>query len=77
MASIYNADLQTLAPGIKTHPFDHATKLFVADNFRLTPKQTFSYYVCINIDQSAITGTSILQGLLAPDGVSKIGRAHV
>ena len=70
MASLYNAGLQTIEPGVSTHSFNHAAKLFVADDFRLAPKQSFSYYVCINIDQSAITGTSILQSLIAPDGVS-------
>lgn len=70
MASFYNADLQTLNPGTSTHPFGHATKLFIADDFRLAPKQSFSYYVCINVDQSAITAGSILNSLITADGVS-------
>lgn len=58
MASLYNADLKPLAYGTKTHSYDHATKLFVADNMRLMPKQKFLYYVVINID------VGIIQNLL-------------
>jgi hypothetical protein len=64
MASLYNADLKPLAPGVATHPYDHATKLFVADNMRLAPKQSFLYYVVINMDigilQTAFASSSIL-----------------
>lgn len=52
MATLYNADLNTLQPGEYTHPYDHATKLFVGDNYRLAPKQSFLYYVVINLDTS-------------------------
>tara|TARA_R110000822_G_scaffold89128_5_gene206081 strand:+ start:302 stop:2650 length:2349 start_codon:yes stop_codon:yes gene_type:complete len=62
--ALYNADLKPLAGA--THPYDHATRLFLSDNFRLAPKQTFLYYVCINVDQSALQ--SILGGL-ASDSV--------
>jgi hypothetical protein len=61
MPTLYNADLKPLQPGDYTHPYDHATKLFVADNFRLAPKQSFLYYVIINIDPSQ---TSLGGGLL-------------
>jgi len=54
MASLYNADLKSLAPGVGTHPYTHASKLFLADNFRLAPKQSFLYYVCINIDKDTL-----------------------
>lgn len=54
MASLYNADLKPLGYGDKTHPYDHATKLFVADNMRLIPKQKFLYYVVLNIDVGII-----------------------
>lgn len=50
MASLYNADLKPLGAGTPTHPYDHATKLFIADTFRLAPKQSFLYYVVINLD---------------------------
>ena len=58
MATLYNADLKPLGANESTHPYDHATRLFVADNFRLAPKQSFLYYVVINIDpsQSALGG---------------------
>ena len=51
--ALYNADLKPLENGT-THPYDHATRLFLSDNFRLAPKQSFLYYVCINVDQSAL-----------------------
>lgn len=54
MASLYNADLKPLKYGDKTHPYNHATKLFVADNMRLMPKQKFLYYVVLNIDVGII-----------------------
>lgn len=52
MASLYNANLKPLGPGVKTHAYDHATKLFVADNLRLAPKQSFLFYVVLNVNQS-------------------------
>jgi hypothetical protein len=52
MASFYNSNLKPLVPGTYTHPYEHATKLFLVDNFRLAPKQTFSYYVVININSN-------------------------
>ena len=65
--ALYNADLKPLANGVSTHPYDHATRLFLADNFRLAPKQTFLYYVCINVDQSALQS---LLGSLGSEAVS-------
>lgn len=61
MASLYNADLKPLESGTYTHYYDHATRLFLADNLRLAPKQSFLYYVCINVDQSILQ--SLLGGL--------------
>lgn len=58
MPSLYNADLKPLGNGVSTHPYQHATRLFLDDNYRLAPKQSFLYYVCINID------VGILQGIL-------------
>lgn len=54
MATLYNSDLKPLESGEYTHYYDHATKLFLADNLRLAPKQKFLYYVCINVDVSAL-----------------------
>jgi hypothetical protein len=59
MPTLYNADLKPLGNGVKTHPYQHATKLFLDDNYRLAPKQSFLYYVCINID------VGILQSILS------------
>ena len=64
--ALYNADLKPLENGT-THPYDHATRLFLSDNFRLAPKQSFLYYVCINIDQSAL---QTLTGSLGSEPVS-------
>lgn len=60
MAALYNSDLKPIAPGESTHPYDHATKLFLADTYRLTPKQKFLYYVVINVDP----GIYLADGLL-------------
>lgn len=66
MASLYNAPLKPLGSS-PTHPYDHATKLFLADTYRLAPKQVFLYYVCININTSLLGG---LSSLLAPPGTA-------
>jgi hypothetical protein len=50
--SLYSSNLNTLQPGEYTQPYKHATRLFVADTFRLAPKQTFLYYVVFEIDPS-------------------------
>ena len=68
MATLYNSDLKPLESGTFTHYYDHATKLFLADNFRLAPKQKFLYYVCINMSQSAVQ--SILPGFGGNDPAS-------
>lgn len=65
--ALYNADLKPLASGTYTHSYEHAQRLFLADNFRLAPKQSFLYYVCINVDQGALQ--SIL-GSIASEAVS-------
>ena len=67
MAALYNSGLKQLGNN-PTQPYDHAAKLFLADNYRLAPKQAFLYYIVINFDP-ALTQA---QGLLG-----KIGRAHV
>ena len=63
MATLYNADLKPLGAGVSTHPYQHATRLFLDDNYRLAPKQSFLYYVCINIDSGILQSiNSILSG---------------
>ena len=59
--ALYNADLKPLENGT-THPYEHATRLFLSDNFRLAPKQSFLYYVCINVDQSIAQSLGSLAG---------------
>jgi len=63
MATLYNADLKPLTPGTYTHPYEHATKLFLADTFRLAPKQSFLYYVVININNNL--GNDLLSQITA------------
>ena len=63
--ALYNADLKPLAGA--THPYDHATRLFLSDNFRLAPKQSFLYYVFINVDKIAL---QTLVGSLCSEAVS-------
>ena len=63
--SLYNSNLKTLEPGEYTQPYKHATKLFVADTFRLAPKQSFLYYVVFEIDPSQTDlGSGILNSAL-------------
>lgn len=50
--SLYSSNLNPLSPGEYTQPYKHATKLFVADTFRLAPKQSFLYYVVFEVDPS-------------------------
>lgn len=64
--ALYNADLKPLENGT-THSYEHATRLFLSDNYRLAPKQSFLYYVCINVDQSALQS---LLGSLGSEAVS-------
>jgi len=65
MPTLYNADLKSLQPGTYTHPYDHATKLFLADNYRLLPKQSFLYYVVINFDTSQTQLGGILGSVMS------------
>jgi hypothetical protein len=68
MATLYNSDLKPLDSGEYTHYYDHATKLFLADNYRLAPKQKFLYYVRIQIDQNSVQ--DILPGFGGNDPAS-------
>lgn len=65
---LYNANLKPLEPGVSTHDYDHAKRLYLADNMRLAPKQTFLYYVCININQDFLT--SIFGTGISSQGIS-------
>jgi len=64
MSSIYNADLKPLGNN-PTQPYQHAAKLFLADNYRLTPKQSFLYYVVINFDTALTQGNGLLGNILS------------
>ena len=69
--ALYNADLKPLENGT-THSYEHATRLFLSDNFRLAPKQSFLYYVCINVDQSALQSLTSSLGSEAASSQSLI-----
>ena len=63
--SLYSSNLDPLQPGEYTQPYKHATKLFVADTFRLAPKQSFLYYVVFEVDPSQTDlGSGILNSAL-------------
>lgn len=63
--SLYSSNLSPLQPGEYTQPYKHATKLFVADTFRLAPKQSFLYYVVFEVDPSQTElGSGILNSAL-------------
>lgn len=66
---LYNANLKPLSPGQSTHDYQHAAKLFLADNMRLAPKQAFLYYVCININQSLLSG--LIGSSISSQGLSE------
>ena len=65
--ALYNADLKPLEPGKGVRDYQHAKRLFLDDNYRLSPKQTFLYYVSINVDDNILNnvlGTGVSsQGL--------------
>lgn len=52
--ALYNADLHPLEPGKGVRDYQHAKRLFLDDNYRLAPKQSFLYYVSINVDDNVI-----------------------
>jgi hypothetical protein len=56
MSTLYNADLKPLTQGQWTHDYQHATKLFLADNYKLSPKQAFLYYVRLQINSDLPAG---------------------
>ena len=52
--ALYNADLRPLTPGDGIRDYQHAKRLFLDDNYRLAPKQSFLYYVAINVDDDVL-----------------------
>ena len=60
MAALYNSGLKPLQSGVYTNPYDHAARLFLDDNYRLAPKQSFLYYVVINPTPIQNTSSSSL-----------------
>ena len=63
--SLYSSNLSPLQPGEYTQPYKHATKLFLADTYRLAPKQSFLYYVVFEVDPSQTElGSGILNSAL-------------
>jgi hypothetical protein len=49
---IFNGFLKQLGTGDKIKDFQHASKLFVGDNFRLAPKHGYLYHVFFDLDPS-------------------------
>ena len=52
--ALYNAGLHPLAAGSGIRDYQHAKRLFLDDNYRLAPKQSFLYYVSINVDDNVL-----------------------
>ena len=52
LLGIFDGFLQGLGTGDKIKDFQHASKLFVGDNFRLAPKQGYLYHVFFDLDSS-------------------------
>ena len=48
--------LKQLATGDSIHDYQHASKIFVSNNYRLAPKQSFLFYVKIVINQDVGSG---------------------
>lgn len=64
MAALYNSGLKQLGNN-PTQPYQHAAKLFLEDNFRLAPKQSFLYYVVINFDPSVREAQGIFANIIS------------
>ena len=64
MAALYNSGLKQIGRN-PTQPYQHATRLFLDDNFRLTPKQAFLYYVVINFDPSIREAQGIFANIVS------------
>jgi len=60
---VANANLKSLGTS-PTQPYQHAAKLFLSDTFRLSPKNSFLYYVVINFDPSLTDGNNILSNII-------------
>jgi hypothetical protein len=52
--ALYNSGLHPLKAGTGVRDYQHAKRLFLDDNYRLAPKQTFLYYVAINVDDNIL-----------------------
>jgi len=50
-----NQYLKPILRGEATHPYAHATKLFVEDNYRLAPKSAHLYYVYFDVNPGALS----------------------
>lgn len=50
MTNILNNFLQGITQGDAIHDWQHAAKLFVANNYELTPKSSYLYYVYFNLN---------------------------
>ena len=61
--------LKELGTGDQVRDWQHASKLFVGDNFRLSPKYGFLFHVAFDVNQAAIAGS---QSVTKPDSMKKI-----
>jgi hypothetical protein len=65
-ATLFKSDNKPLKD--RTHPYEHATKLFIADSLKLAPKNKYLYYVSINIGVGAQTASGIFDSIIGGGG---------
>lgn len=65
-ATLFKSDNKPLKG--KTHPYEHATKLYIADAHKLAPKNKYLYYVSINIGVGAQTASKLFDSLTGGGG---------
>jgi hypothetical protein len=65
-ATLFKSDNKPLKN--KTHSYEHATKLFIADALKLAPKNKYLYYVSINIGVGAQTASGIFDSIIGAGG---------
>jgi len=62
MANILNTFLKEIAQGDSVHDWQHASKLFVANNYELAPKSAYLYYVHFNLNPAVVSKSPSVTG---------------
>jgi len=72
MANILNTFLKEIAQGDSVHDWQHASKLFVANNYELTPKSAYLYYVHFNLNPNPLVKKTPVTGPNGSYGMDSI-----